>query len=318
MSDQRSGWSASGSEPHREAGAGASSRFGLEIPAGSHQRIRNAGIPAHIRGPGLPGDDPQRQPPAPAFAPSTTWNAPPLLHPPQPSPRPRFVHPPQPTQPPPQPPTPPAIAFGGGPPGWPARIVLWSSILVAHLPGTVILPLILTGERLNLLSLYSAMSIIAGVLSIIGAVGAFLLTRNTSWAKRLIGAGIYAVAGTLAIIVPPLLTRLMVMMMYDFGPGMWTYSLIVAVFSIAITAAMLIGWNVARNRRWWVHLMAAGLAVLFGTFSTTVQLLFNISGVPPVLATISTQLLALVLMYGSLILLHACGRMNGGSVPSEG
>lgn len=196
--------------------------------------------------------------------------------------------------------------------------MLWSSILVAHLPGTVILPLILTGERLNLLSLYSAMSIIAGVLSILGAVGAFLLIRNTSWTRRLIGAGIYAVAGTLAIIVPPLLTRLMIMMMYDFGPGMWMYSLIVAVFSIAITAAMLIGWNVARNRRWWVHLMAAGLAVLFGTFSTTVQLFFNISGVPPVLATISTQLLALVLMYGSLILLHACGRMNGGSVPSEG
>ncbi|MCD1287490.1 hypothetical protein ACH82I_07775 [Brevibacterium sp. GP-SGM9] len=298
MSDQRSERSGPGGDSDWGPGDNAEAHFGLGILPGQQERVRNSGIPAHLRGVTASQDAQVPSPGNPAVqAPIGGWNAMP---------------------------TPPSAVVSGSStpgsstPGWPARILLWSGILVAHLPGIVLLPLVITGERLVILSAYPLISVMAGVLSLLVVGGAFLLARNTTWAKRLIGGGIYAVAGVLALVVPPALNRLMLMMMYDFGPGMWIHSLIFIVFSMGITAAMLIAWNIARNRRWWVHLMAAGLAILFGTFSTTVQLLFNISGVPPVLATVSTQLLALVLMYGSLILLHACGRMNGGSVPSEG
>ena len=160
----------------------------------------------------------------------------------------------------------PAAASAAVDPGWRARIVFWVSILIDRLPAIIMLPFLYSTSIADglpdLAALYSVVVLIAGIIACLVGVLAFLLVRNTSWVRRMIGGGIYLVAVILGMTVPPVLSRLITEYVYRMNMDYSLFSFVFAAFSMVVTAALLIAWNIVRNRSWWVHLVAVGLAVV--------------------------------------------------------
>ncbi|MCM1012768.1 DUF4064 domain-containing protein [Brevibacterium sp. XM4083] len=212
-----------------------------------------------------------------------------------------------------------AAASAAVDPGWFARIALWVSILIDRLPAITLLPFIYSTSIADglpdLAALYSAVVLIAGIIACLVGVLAFLLVRNTSWLRRMVGGGIYLVAGILSVAVPPVMTRLLTEFVYRMNAEYSLFPIVFAVFSTIVVAALLIAWNIVRNRSWWVHLVAAGLAAVSAVVVAVVQYVTTLQAADPAVAGLISQVLSLLLFFAALGLLHVCGRLRGGSVP---
>ncbi|GAA1806923.1 MULTISPECIES: ABC transporter permease [Brevibacterium] len=213
----------------------------------------------------------------------------------------------------------PAAASAAVDPGWRARIVFWVSILIDRLPAIIMLPFLYSTSIADglpdLAAIYSVVVLIAGIIACLVGVLAFLLVRNTSWVRRMIGGGIYLVAVILGMTVPPVLSRLITEYVYRMNMDYSLFSFVFAAFSMVVTAALLIAWNIVRNRSWWVHLVAVGLAVVSAFVVAVTQYVITLQAPAFGVAAIVPQVLSLLLFFAALGLLHVCGRLRGGSVP---
>lgn len=212
-----------------------------------------------------------------------------------------------------------AAASAAVDPGWLARIVFWVSILIDGLPAIIMLPFLYSTSIADglpdLAAIYSVVVLIAGIIACLVGVLAFLLVRNTSWVRRLIGGGIYLVAVILGMTVPPVLSRLITEYVYRMNMDYSLFSFVFAAFSMVVIAALLIAWNIVRNRAWWVHLVAVGLAVVSAVVVAVVQYVITLQAPAFGVIAVVPQVLSLLLLFAALGLLHVCGRLRGGSVP---
>jgi hypothetical protein len=213
----------------------------------------------------------------------------------------------------------PAAASAAVDPGWRARIVFWVSILIDGLPAIIMLPFLYSTSIADglpdLAAIYSVVVLIAGIFACLVGVLAFLLVRNTSWVRRMIGGGIYLVAVILGMTVPPVLSRLITEYVYRMNMDYSLFSFVFAAFSMVVTAALLIAWNIVRNRSWWVHLVAVGLAVASAFVVAVTQYVITLQAPAFGVTAVVPQVLSLLLFFAALGLLHVCGRLRGGSVP---
>lgn len=200
-------------------------------------------------------------------------------------------------------------------PGWLSRFLLWGGIIVLSLPSLIVMPILMSTSAFEYMSVYSFIGVFAGILALLLAAAAFVFARNTNWARRLIGGGIYVFAGIVSMVVLPLLSRLLSEATYRYDSGVWLTSLVFGLFSAIILASKLVGWCIARNRRWWVLLVAAGCGLIVPLVSSLGQMVVFTSGAPFWLGSGLLQVISLVLIFGALGLLHLLGGLRGGAAP---
>lgn len=206
-------------------------------------------------------------------------------------------------------------ARAGGSPGWLSRSLLWASIVLDKLPAIIVLPLLSQSSLHGWNELYTALFFLSGFLGLLLFIPAFLLVRNTNWPRRLIGGGVCIAATVLGIVAPSLVSLLVFGLTSDDAVRETLNTVAVTATVAFALAAVLIAWNIVRNRRWWVSAVAAGLAVVIAVLTTVLQQVLQRVGAPPALIPAVGEFVALVCVFGALGVLHLLGRRRGGSVP---
>lgn len=81
-----------------------------------------------------------------------------------------------------------------------------------------------------------------------------------------------------------------------------------------VLAGSLIAWNLARNRTWWTHLVAAGYALLMGLVVAFVEWAMNWFGTLSATSLVLTRCVLLGVTLCGLGLLHVLGGLPNGGV----
>ncbi|MBE4693137.1 hypothetical protein [Brevibacterium casei] len=204
-------------------------------------------------------------------------------------------------------------------PGWLARFLLWTGMVVGFLPAVLLAPILMSGDFEEVRRLHSLVTVFTGILALLLGAAAFALVRNTSWARRLIGGGLYVFAIILTLTVPPALGAFVAEISYQFNAGFWVSTVVFAVFSAFTLTLRLVGWSIARNRRWWVLLVAAGCGVIIPVINAVLQAATSTTidrpGLPYWVGGVLVPIIALLLFLGALGLLHVLGGLRGGAAP---
>lgn len=204
-------------------------------------------------------------------------------------------------------------------PGWLARFLLWAGMVVGFLPAVLLAPILMSGDFEEVRRLHSLVTVFTGILALLLGAAAFALVRNTSWARRLIGGGLYVFAIILTLTVPPALGAFVAEISYQFNAGFWVSTVVFAVFSAFTLTLRLVGWSIARNRRWWVLLVAAGCGVIIPVINAVLQAATSTTidrpGLPYWVGGVLVPIIALLLFFGALGLLHVLGGLRGGAAP---
>ncbi|WP_181276393.1 hypothetical protein [Brevibacterium oceani] len=199
-------------------------------------------------------------------------------------------------------------------PGWLARSLFWAALIIGMLPALVLTPLATTGGT-SAVVLFSLGSIICACLRLILGTATILLVKNTSWARRLIGAGIFFLGCAALLILTPL-TGIILSAGTEAGGSMLTLNIIQGVLNAFFLAAVFCGWNIARNRRWWILVIAVALGSVLAVLNMTVAEPLAENVTTGVMAGVLVQSVWLVLVFACLGLFHLLGRNRGATVPS--
>lgn len=204
-------------------------------------------------------------------------------------------------------------------PGWLARYLLWAGIVISFLPAVLLAPILMSGDFEEVRRLHTLVSLFAGILGLLLVAAAFAVVRNTSWARRLIGGGLYVFANILTLTVPAALGAFVAEISYRLDVGLWVTTVVFAVFSSITLALRLVGWSIARNRRWWVLLVAAGCGVLIPVINALLQTATSTTldqpGLPYWVGGVFVPIISLLLVFGALGLLHVLGGLRDGAAP---
>ncbi|NJE66491.1 hypothetical protein EZE58_06210 [Brevibacterium sp. LS14] len=213
----------------------------------------------------------------------------------------------------------PAAVIAPNTTGWLARFLLWAGIFIGFLPAVLLVPILMSADFEEVRRLHSLVTVFTGILSLLLAAAAFALIRNTSWARRLIGGGLFVFAEILGLTVPPALVAVVAEISYQFNAGLWVSTVVFAVFSAFTLTLRLVGWSIARNRRWWVLLVAAGCGVVIPVISALLQSATSTTldrpGLPYWVGGVIVPIISLLLVFGALGLLHILGGLRGGAAP---
>jgi hypothetical protein len=201
-------------------------------------------------------------------------------------------------------------------PGWLSRSLFWTALIIGALPSLVLVPMVMSGGAGTAGgAVYSLGSVAAAILRLTIGTVAIVLVKNTNWPRRIIGAAIFVVGCLIPMVLNPLLSMFLGMSGFGTGESIQTVSIVEGVLSTLYLAAVFCGWNIVRNRRWWIVVIAAVIAVLMNVGS----MLFNlalISRLPSgAMTTVTVQAVWFILEFGVLGLCHLLGRVRGGTVP---
>ncbi|MGO2036985.1 MAG: hypothetical protein ACTH2U_10935 [Brevibacterium sp.] len=199
-------------------------------------------------------------------------------------------------------------------PGWLARSLFWAALVIGALPALVLVPLASAGGAETVV-LFSVGSIIASCLRLVVGTAAILLVKNTTWTRRLFGGGLFFLGSVALMVLTPLVSILITQTDTSASDQMAASDIVQWVLNSLFLAAVFCGWDIARNRRWWILLIGVVLAVVL-----TAARMFIVNH-PAAAMSPSGALGAaiqggwLVLVFGSLGLFHLLGRIRGASVP---
>jgi uncharacterized membrane protein YeaQ/YmgE (transglycosylase-associated protein family) len=198
-------------------------------------------------------------------------------------------------------------------PGWLARSLFWAALVIGVLPALVLTPLATSGGT-NTVVLFSMGSLVCACLRLILGVVAILLVKNTSLARRLIGAGLHFLGCVALMILTPLMGILLTSVGSQDGGSMLTMNIVQGVLNAFFLAAVFCGWNVARNRRWWILVIAVVIGAVLTVLSMLVAKPLAESVTTGVMVGVLVQIVWLALILASLGLFHLLGRLRGGAV----
>lgn len=201
----------------------------------------------------------------------------------------------------------------GSHPGWLARSLFWAAIVLGYLPALIVVPLMSSGDPV-LIGIYAGANLIAGILRLLLGSAALLLVKQTSWTRRLIAGGIFLLACLYSLVIVPF-TPLIIESLAGAGSSSVTSGIVLSLQSAILLALMFVSWNVARNRRWWVLIVAVVWAGVCAGVAALIQTTIGSSGPVNAGPTIVVQLSTAVLSFLGLGLFHLLGRIRGASVP---
>lgn len=200
-------------------------------------------------------------------------------------------------------------------PGWTARILFWAALAIGSLPEFVLMPMLIGGVRPEFFTLYPAVTIVVAILELILAIVALLIVNASPMPMRLFGTGLLLFISIYAFVLPHLMPIIVNRVGGNVDLAMNIQSIVWTFHGGVVLAGMLIAWNLARNRAWWTHLVAAGYALLMGLVVSFVEWAMNWFGSSFTTSTVLTQLVALAAVFGGLGLLHVLGRLPSGTIP---
>ncbi|MCF2585688.1 hypothetical protein [Brevibacterium sp. UCMA 11752] len=194
-------------------------------------------------------------------------------------------------------------------PGWTARILFWAAIAIGSLPEFVLMPMMIDGVRPEFFTLYPAVTVVVALLELILGVVALLIVKASPLTMRLFGMGLLIVSSIYAFALPHLLPIIVNRVVGSVDLAMNIQSIIWTFHSGVVLAGLLIAWNLARNRAWWTHLVAAGYAMCTGLVVAFVEWAMNSLGSSFATSMVFTQAVLLGVSFGGLGLLHVLGRV---------
>ena len=208
-------------------------------------------------------------------------------------------------------------------PGWAARILFWAAVATGPLRHLAMLQMVVVGVDPEVFYLFSILPIMASVLELVLGICALLLVRSSPMTMRLLGSGLFLLAGVYAWFVPHLIAAIANLAVDDFALMVDTLtmsiqSVIWAFHGGVVLAGMLVAWNIARNRAWWMHLIAAGYAMLMGLVVSFVEFALNTFGSSFATSVVLTQLVSLALTFVGLGVLHLLGSLRVGPETAKG
>ncbi len=201
-------------------------------------------------------------------------------------------------------------------PGWLARSLFWAALLIGVLPSLVLAPMATSGEATAAVLLFSVGSVLCACLRLVLGTAAILLVKNTVWARRLIGAGIYLLGCAALLILTPLTGILLTSVGTEDGSSLLTMNIIQGVLNAFFLATVFCGWGIARNRRWWILVIAVVIGAIVAVLNVTVAEPLAENATTGVMAGALVQAVWLALIFASLGLFHLLARANGGTAPA--
>lgn len=198
-------------------------------------------------------------------------------------------------------------------PGWTARILFWAALGIGALPEFVMMPMMLGGTGVEFFTLYSVGTTAFALLEVILGVLALLMVRASPMTMRLFGMSLYIFTSIYALVLPHMLPIIVNRLIPSFDLAMSIQSIVWAFHGGVVLAGTLIAWNLARNRAWWTHLIAAGYAMVAGLIISFVEWSLNWLGSSFATSIMLTQLMSLGLTFAGLVLLHLLESTRGGS-----
>lgn len=221
-------------------------------------------------------------------------------------------------------------ASSGGPerevgPGWTARVLYWVALAIGSLPELVMMPMMVDGVRPEFFAVYSAMSVVVANLELVLGVVALLTVRASPMPMRLFGIGLLIAISIYAFALPYLMPIIVNPGVDGFGGSGFdgsasSFELAMTIPSIiwtfhggVVLAGTIIAWNLARNRTWWTHLVAAGYALLMGLVVAFVEWAMNWFGSSFAMSMALTQCVLLGVTFCGLGLLHVLGGLPRGN-----
>ncbi|MGM0698173.1 MAG: hypothetical protein ACQEVD_04945 [Actinomycetota bacterium] len=201
-------------------------------------------------------------------------------------------------------------------PGWLARSLFWAALIIGALPSLVFAPMATSGEATASVVLFSVGSVLCACLRLVLGTAAILLVKNTSWARRLIGAGIFLLGCAALLILTPLTGILLTSVGTEDGSSLLTMNIIQGVLNAFFLAAVFCGWNIARNRRWWILVISVVIGAILAVLNMTVAEPLAENATTGVMAGVLVQAVWLVLIFASLGLFRLLAHANGGTAPA--
>lgn len=139
-------------------------------------------------------------------------------------------------------------------PGWPARILFWSAIIVGALPAIVVAPLMSDGASgetgATMAGILMLSNVLGALLRLALGVVALLLVKNTTWTRRLIAAGIYLCACVMLMVLTPFVPLILSQVAGSSMPSAASMTIVQSVLSMIFLAIVFMAWNIVRARRW--------------------------------------------------------------------
>ncbi|WP_152349151.1 hypothetical protein [Brevibacterium sp. CFH 10365] len=199
-------------------------------------------------------------------------------------------------------------------PGWLARSLFWAALIVGVLPALVLAPMSFTGGQ-DTLVLFSVGTIVAGCLRLVLGTIAILLVKNTTWVRRSVGAAIFVLGCLALLVLGPLMSVIVGMSGTGPADSMLTMTVIQGVVSGVYLSAVFCGWNIARNRRWWILVIAVAIAVVLNVVNSLFDQMLAAQLAGGVMVTVVVQAVWLAVTFGVLGLCHLLGRVRGRTAP---
>lgn len=198
-------------------------------------------------------------------------------------------------------------------PGWLARSLFWAALVIGALPALVLMPVSVTGGRETMV-LYSIGTVVTALLRLILGAVAIGLVKNTSWTRIITGAAVFVLGCLVLLVLSPLLS--MFLGMSGAGPGgsVQSMTIVQAILSTVYLAGVFCGWNIVRNRRWWILLIGVVAAVVMNVLNSFLGLALAASSVSGVIVTVGIQAAWLALTFAVLGLFHLLGRIRGATI----
>lgn len=209
-------------------------------------------------------------------------------------------------------------------PGWTARVLFWAALIIGSLPELVMMPMMFDGLGPEFFTLYSTLTVVVAILELVLCIVAPLIVKASPMMMRLFGMGLLLGISIYAIALPhlmPIIVNRVVGSLDGLGSlggfelAMTIQSIIWTFHGGVVLAGTLIAWNLARNRSWWTHLVAAGYALLMGLVVAFVEWAMNWFGSSFATSMVLTQCVLLGVTFGGLGLLHLLGGLPSGTVP---
>ncbi|WP_240372300.1 hypothetical protein [Brevibacterium zhoupengii] len=213
-------------------------------------------------------------------------------------------------------------------PGWTARILFWFALAFGSVSEIWMLPMLIRGGELEPSVLFSSLTAGVAVIELVLGLVALLIVRSSPVKMRLIGMGVLLAISIYAFALPyllPIIVNQMVESLGGSGGGggfgilqlaMIGQSIIWAFHVGVLMAGWLIAWNLARNRVWWTHLIAAAYALVMGLIVSFLGWQLNSFGGSYITSTVLTQLVSLAAALGGFVVLHLVGETPG-AVPER-
>lgn len=199
-------------------------------------------------------------------------------------------------------------------PGWLARSLFWAALVIGALPSLVLAPMPPLWDSNADIIFFIVGSILCTCLRLILGAVAILLVKNTNWAHRLLGAGIYLL-GCTALMTTPLTWIFLASLGTEGNGALPAMTTIQGALSSIFLVGVFCGWNIARNRRWWLLAIAVVLGATIALFDMFVARPLAESVTTDVMAAVLVQMVWLVLTFACLGVFHLLGRVNGATAP---